>query len=488
MMRMPTVASPAAARGRIAATAWLLAACTALFLVVSAWRIPIQVSDSLDVLLDVQRTGSVVQVFAGHFDSSEKLRPLRFVKARLLLDVGRRLGSDHAAFRGYHAALAIALVVLFTLALRPRQGTDLAAFTVALAVLLGVPTFRGMMMEAYPTNHFLEVAVCELAVIVLARGHHAWWRDAAALTTVAFAALTLESWPLLWVTAVAAHVLGWRGLSRTGVILLTAAVVAYGGIRVGYLHMRSPRVGDHPSGFGATLLSSDELMARFGDRPAPYYAYNIASAIGSILFSEPQNGISALARARAAHAWPSGLLLRIVSSIVTTLLVVWCAIAGWRRRPARDAPPETGSDGDLQRSSLIPLLGVVLFANAVLSFAYVKDEILSVSGVLYAAAAFVAIRACLDWLDAPNRRFLARAVVTIGLVGLSLAWSFRAFGLHYHLRDTAFDARNDWTRARPPADPAGSALFARIRAEALRVPTTPPMFFPERSEDWWGER
>ncbi len=477
----------APASGRIAATAWLLAACTALFLAVSAWRVPIQVSDSLGVLLDVQRAASLGQVWTDHLHSSETmLRPLRYVKSRVLLDLGRRVGSYHATFRGYHAVLAVLLVVLFTLAVRPRDTIDLLAFAVALTVLVGHQTFRGTMMEAYPTNHFLEIAVCELVVVVLSQGRSAWWRDAAALVTFAFAALTLESGLLLWVTAVAGYVLGWRGLSRAGLVALTLAIVAYGGLRVGYLHMHSPVIGDRPSGIGTVRLSATEQVQQFGEHPARYYAYNVASAIGSVLCSEPQAGISGLAKARAEGVWSRGLLVRFVSSIITTALVLWCGIASWRRRSdpgTSNQQPEAS-----HRSVLIPLFGVVLLANAVMSFAYLKDEIISVSGVLYAAAVFVALRAALDRLSSPGVGALVRGVATLALVAMSLAWSFRALGLHYHVRAAAFDARNEWARAEPPADPAGAALFAAARAEALRVPATAPVFFPARAKRWWGDR
>jgi hypothetical protein len=64
---------------------------------------------------------------------------------------------------------------------------------------------------------------------------------------------------------------------------------------------------------------------------------------------------------------------------------------------------------------------------------------MSPSGVLLAAAVYVAARA---WLSAasPQRLTLALMVVTV----LSCAWAFRVAGTYYNLRRTAAEQRAEW--------------------------------------------
>src|SRR5207253_7017390 len=151
-----------------------------------------------------------------------------------------------------------------------------------------------MMREAYPINHFLEIAVYALVVLVAAQSRGGVIADAVTLAALALALLTLEAGVLVWVVAVSAWIAGWRGISRVALGMATALLVAYAAWRVGYLHIHRAGVGEHSTGFGNTMLSADEQIARFGAHPLGFFIYNAVSAIASVLFSEPRDGVWAL--------------------------------------------------------------------------------------------------------------------------------------------------------------------------------------------------
>ena len=101
--------------------------------------------------------------------SPTTFRPLRYVQARVMVALTEATGlSFRAVFRGTHVILFVALVGLFVMAARVRTGVDLAAFAITLPVFFGIHTFAAMLQEAYPVNHFAEVGVGSLAVVVLA--------------------------------------------------------------------------------------------------------------------------------------------------------------------------------------------------------------------------------------------------------------------------------------------------------------------------------
>jgi len=152
------------------AVAIVLATLIALPLAESLYQVPVQVSDSLEPIVIASTASSVGQLLsdAPRF-SPTTLRPMRYVQARWLLNSVEATGlSYRAVFRGVHVALLMLLVALFVISVRVRTWTDLAAFTIAFPVLIGIHTFAAMLFEAFPVNHYAEVGVCALGVFVLA--------------------------------------------------------------------------------------------------------------------------------------------------------------------------------------------------------------------------------------------------------------------------------------------------------------------------------
>jgi hypothetical protein len=197
----------------LALIAALLIACELLWM-------PVQASDSLGELLDAQDSPSIWSSFSGALGTTAYLRPLRIAQIKGLFDLAQ--GRWYwLVFRGFHALLLIAAAMLFVRALRISTTVDFAASSFALLVLVGLYTFRGLVREAFPINHFLETVVACLVALNLAQSRQSIWIDVGAALTFVAAALTLESGLLVWVVAAAAWLAGWRGISLRGIAVMT---------------------------------------------------------------------------------------------------------------------------------------------------------------------------------------------------------------------------------------------------------------------------
>jgi hypothetical protein len=449
------------------AAAYALATLFALALAIDLLWMPIQVGDSLGEILDAQQAGSAWETFVEKFGTESYLRPLRIAQIKLLFDAAQSTGY-WLAYRGFHAALIIAAVLLFVRALRVSSAVDFAAAAFGLVVLIGLQTFRGTVGEAFPINHFLEMVVCCLIALNLARSRGGLLVDAAAVIVFAAAALTLESGLLVWVVATAAWACGWRGISMRGLAVMTVLLAGYLSLRFFYLDTGVPTITERSSGYLLDILEPSEIQERFGAQPLWYYTYNILASIGSVLFSEPQSGVFDAIRTWRAEAPLSRVAIPVATSLATTAVMIWAAVRRVRNRTFDDA------------ARLLVIFAAVLLANAALSFAYTKDEIVSIAGAFYALAAYGVVRgllaATVDWRPA------ARAACAIALCMLAVGWTLRSVGVHVFLRSQAIKQQNDWVslpyaRQRSgdwPDDPAAAELILQLRREAiaLAVPNT----------------
>jgi len=150
--------------------AFLLAMVIALPVAQSVYDIPVQHGDVLEPMILGATAPSTAQLFARSLHvATNTLRPLRFVQSRWLLQLSEATGASyHAVFRGVHALLAVVLVLLFVHAAGVRSWLDVAAVSIPLTVLLGMPTLVAVLGEAYPVNHFIEIAIFTLAVLPMA--------------------------------------------------------------------------------------------------------------------------------------------------------------------------------------------------------------------------------------------------------------------------------------------------------------------------------
>jgi hypothetical protein len=468
---------------RPAALALLLAALITLPLADSLFQIPIQVSDSLEPIVIGARYPSSWSLLADSAQfSSTTFRPMRYEQARWLLRSAAATGlTFNAVFRAVHVLRLVMLVLLFLLAIRVQRWIDVAAFAVAFPVLIGIHTFAAMLQEAFPVNHFAEVGVCALAVFVLAQQRPKWFFPALVCVLLAFALSVIESGAMVWVVAICSAAAGMRGMTRSSVVAATAVLGVYLLVRHA-LDISSPGIGGHGSGFGGTFYSPEELTQRFGAHPLGFIAYNVAGGLASLLVSEPRQGVY-----RLAIAWKTGgphpvLIINLVSSIATTALIVWYGVTHLRVRRA------AWSDTD----RMFVVAGAVMVVNAALNAAYIKDEIIGVGGLFYAAATFIAVRALLETI--PQRRVVASALIALFLMADAGLWAFRAAGVHYVLRYDAFKTRNDWIEVlRPdkrdewPTDPQELAITRRIRDEVMLRSVASPSFMPRWADRYWVE-
>ena len=466
--------------GRVAAAAFTIALLFAVPLADSIYRIPVQVSEVLDIVQYVGDAPDVGKAFAiGLHAAPTMLRPLRQVHTRLLLDGAEWIGSYRPVFRGVHATLAVLLLVTFAAVARPRTVTDLMALVCALAVLVGLHGFMSLLREAYPINHFLLVTLYAWVVLLVARSRGGLLADAAAVICLALALFTLELGALVLVVACAAHVTGWKGISRRGLFAMVVVGLVYAYIRVGYLDIQTPPFAERATGFGFGTLSGEEQLARFGDRHWLLYAYTVASGAIGVLLSQPRNGIWTLPAAWTSGAVQPWMIVHALSSVATTTLVLWYAFS-------RDDDGRRG-----YRDPHVAIPGAVLLANAFIGYAYAKDEVLALAGTFYALALYAAARRLFVHLTAIRRP--ARALVAVLACVVMTMWAVRVAGVHYALREQAFQVRNDWAQVFPPAvaPPAMKPQWLRaamaLKSEALAVPVITPRLLPRWVAAWLGD-
>ncbi len=443
----------------------------------SVYNIPIQVSDSLDVIIESRQPPSSWDLFVSQVSqaSATTLRPGRYLQARWLgelADAGG--GAYHVVFRGLHALLACAIVVLFAWVARARTATDVAALGIALTVLIGHHTFSGMMREAYPVNHYAEIACGALLIVGIAQRRPRALPQIVALAILAAGLLVIESAVLLWVVLVGCVAIGLPGLTRKTAYIATGMLALYLAARP-ILDISSPGIGSHGSGWLTTMYSADELATRFGSNPWPFYAYNILGGALSVVTSDPRFGVYRV----LSWPWPPVVIVHLVSSLALSVAMVGYARVSLRR-PVSSWTAET---------RLTALAAVVLAVSALLCATYIKDEIVSTAGVFYALAAYATIR----WLfDVAIEGGARGAVAAAGIVLAASLWGFRTVGTHYELRRTAFVTRNDWAiDATPPSGDDVSAddraRFSKLRADALQHRVTSPGFLPQWGERYWIE-
>jgi hypothetical protein len=240
------------------------------------------------------------------------------------------------------------------------------------------------------------------------------------------------------VAVVAGWLAGFRGISKWGVLAVLVLTAVYFYLRFALLSVGTPGMIERPSGFGFSVVEPTELVARFGTRPYVFYAYNVACSFVSLLLSEPRGGVWRGLRILSEGEIPPWLIVNLVSSVGVSLLsgwFAWGAFRRWRR----------GETEHADRLALVAL--AVIAGNAAMSFAYTKDAIMSVGGVLFAVLAYAAVRGLIE--RAGEWRLRTQTAVSVLVLALSGAWAVRAFTLPHVLREDAFRVRNEWATLDP---------------------------------------
>ena len=465
----------------LAPTRWT-AACYAYAALVAAGlgyfllAVPIQLTDSFGNMLQL-RDGTLLDLVYNQFYQRGYLRPLLWGHLRVVYDLSG--GHYYEWFRGWHVLQICLLFVLFLRLLRPRTAADFAAAAVGLAALIGIHTFAGTVREAFPINTFMTILLCCFAAADLALGEPRWWRDVLAWMLFAFAALTVESGLLVAVVFVAGFLAGARGVSRAGLAGVLLLLAGYFWLRFSYLDVGAPALSERSSGFWLGRLEPEELDARFGGNPFPFYIYNVLSSVASVLFAEPRGGVFALTRDILNDEVRVPAVVNALSSTIATLLMI---VFAWQRRHVWLARRFERID------QLALMFWVVLFANAAISYGYTKDVIMSPAGAFYALALTAA---CAHLLRTGLPAGLSSAVVAVALVVASSLWAWRMVGIHVALRHSAVTMRNEWAYAdqwfarerNGPTAPRDILLKQQLQEQAVR------RSIPYPSGDWleWFE-
>jgi hypothetical protein len=433
--------------------------------------LPIQLSDSFGQMLKVQ--GPWRDLLYGEFTQHGYMRPLMWGELKLIQDLSG--GHYFAWFRGAHVVQAVIAVLLYVRLVRPRTYLDLCVLPLGLAVLIGLHTFQGTVREAFPLNHFLTVLIYTLLAANLIMGKHRWWTDVLAVLLFVVSALTLESGLLVWVVLVGGMLTGGKGVSRAGAGVLSALLVGYFILRFPVLGVGAPDLMERSSGFGFRILDPPELVARFGSNPYVFYLYNSVSSALSVLFSEPTGGVYRLTRqVLNAELDLASSISPMASACATALVCVY----GWWRRQAFLA-------WRLERDDqLVALFAMVLVANAVISYPYTKDVVMSPAGAFLAVAVFAATRNLMAWLpDVTSPR--NSAIILSVLLATGATWAVRVTGTYLSLRRGAFVERNEWAYAEISLAADGvvmsdsdKILFRALREEALFTHPVPPPLDP----------
>jgi hypothetical protein len=468
--------------------AWAAAALVGLFVSLAILRNPVQITDSLIPILEVQDL-SPWQVFLAKISETRFSRPLYWIAIKLLLD---NSGGHYAlAFKAFHVLLVAVLFACFVRAARVQTRDDALAFLFSLVVLTGMHTFLGMVWEGYPVNHYLEVAVFCMAALVLCQSRGGWLADLAAAILFVVAALTLESGLLVWVVFFAARLVGQQGVSWRGVAVTTVLLGVYMVLRFSVIDIGLPLVGERATGFGFSRIEPDEIRTRFVATGHLYYfyLYNVVSAFASIFLSEPTGGRWTLTQRVLTGDIDPRAATTIVSALVATGLFVRFAIgrrAAWRLR-------------QFDRDDQIVLIFIaVALGNAAICYSYVKDEVMSTAGVFYAIAVFAAARHALPrWASAPAmggvERRVATAAFSLLLFAGSASWTIRATDLQYQMLRIGAIYRYEWAHVDEwlqqqnelPKTAQGARLVFDLREEAMRTRSLSRLFVPRWALKWF---
>jgi len=434
------------------------------------FRMPFQLRDNLGLMVDAQQRtlwNILTEVDPGY------VRPVLGGFVKIVFELSG--GHYFLAYKTLHAIQVGLLLVLFVRLLDVRSSRDFAVSTLATTILVGIHTFNGTIREGFPINTFMTILVCCLTAVNLSMSRPRPWVGWASVFLLVWAVFTVETGLLVWVCFIVAYVVGFRGLSKRVLIALTVVIGVYFLLRFVIMGAGTPALGYRQTGFGFSNRDPEQLLELFGEVPLLLYAYNIASSILSVLFSEPRAGIWAASRSFLDGDLRDWQTVNIVSSFLATAVIGRFVWRRWRRWVAFDL-----EHGD----RLVLLFLAVLGGNAVISYPYTKDVIMSPAGVFYALAAYVAIR---DFLESAQRRtfYPVRAVsIALLLAVMSVTWCIRSVGNHYSLRSQAFLNSSDWTeldswlqgRMDERQEPDAVALSKHLGDEVARKRVPNPYF------------
>ena len=450
------------------AAVFLVSAPLLLTLVRVLWRTPYPISETIALLEDVDT--SPPSFFLNPATKSW-YRPLYHLTWMALWRGTGSLDVSLVLFKLIEIAAVAGLLALFIWRLRPHRLIDAAAATVAVAVLVGTAGFRDN-LELPLIYTTVGMPLLLIVWILLEREQRAWYLPV--ILSLTLLAIGYKEQGLVIVPVVlAAWWMRAPGATRATAVSIVAMTAVY-------LAVRFSTSGSWPAfvqdvGYGLTMLSPSEATARFGTFPIAMYAYNVVVTVMNILFSEPTSGVFTIIRDARNGELAPWELNHVISSTALTVLIVWWG-AGERRR-------HRGTPWSIESRVFIATV-IAIVASGALGFNYTRDRLGGMAAVLYALAAFYAVRAAADRvLQASSALFVAASVALLLLAG---AWQLRAIGTVEHARLTASKDRREWITnlQRRRTEFAARAAYLRILNAMTDQGVNPSAARPSEMPRW----
>jgi len=447
-------------------TAVIATAATGYFLL----RLPLDVSENIIAILQAHNPLATLVGVAG------TVRPLGWLFFRGVLDA-----SFGHPFEGFRLLNTLSLASIFVCGVHILRVRTMQAWGVALlaiVVMIGIHPFH-MSVRETAVNHHLIVPCFLFAAVAIAVSAHRWWSDLLA-TLILLGALSLvEAGVLVWVAIAAGWLTGLRGISWRGVAVCTALLATY---LVVYLVLAdAPATGSRGTGFGFHMMDASEVRARFGANPLPLYAYNVMASAMTVLASEPRGGVFGFVYQIVNGSLKAGSVLNVLTSTLTTAVMIWYAGQRWRAWRVLEF-----THGD--RVFLVSW--AVLGANAVISFSYLKEIVMTTGALAYALAVFPAFTLFLERLRRPLT--LAGAGFACALLAIvSIGWTTRAALFFVDVQVAAYASQNSWVmvdewlarQQRSPLSEADRDVVQQWRREMLAMPVPRKYLRPGWIED-----
>jgi hypothetical protein len=456
------MSEPATLRHDADATTWTRAGYGTALIATAAigyflLRLPLDVSENIIAILQAHNSLASLVGVAG------TIRPLGWLFFRGVLDA-----SFGHPFEGFRLLNILSLAGIFVCGVHILRVRTAQAWGVALLVfmvMIGIHPFH-MSVRETAVNHHLIVPCFLFAAMAIAVSAHRWWSDQLAALILLGALLLVEAGVLVWVAIAAGWLTGLRGISWRGVAVCTALLATY--LVVYLVLLDAPAAGSRGTGFGFHMMGASEVQARFGANPLPLYAYNVMASAMTVLASEPRAGVFGLVYQIVNGSLEAGSMLNVVTSALTTAVMIWFVAERWRAWRALEF-----THGDR-----VFLVGwAVLGANAVISFSYLKEIVMTTGALAYALAVFPAFTLFLERLRRPLTLAGAGFACTL-LAIVSIGWTTRAALFFVDVQVAAYASQQGWVtvdewlakQQRSPLNDADRDVVRQWRHEMLAMP------------------
>jgi len=361
-------------------------------------RVPVAFNDNFLEIADVYRTPLSVSLAHEFVDPGAYFRPVEIVWRYLIA-----YGFGEGIF-GYNvfAAICVSLVTIsFVLVCHPRNGRDLTAFLVALAVLIGHHGTQATWEFNIIISNGVVLAAGIIAIGLISRPATLVGQVCAVLLT-ALCLLTKEVGLVVAGVFVLAHLLQMPGVRRTTAVVIALMVLAY-------LSFHFYTLPD--------LSTTNENKATNANE----YLSNVMATIVMFWVGLPIDGIWANGSRFIERPWQ---WVQIAAGLGSLLLLI-CA---WRLAP-RPAECEQYDAPSLDRRWFV-LLGAALLACAALGFYYTRHRHGAPAVPLLAYCTYLSMRVLLWRLDCLGTSSTTRpspllAWMTVAGLVCALIWPLR---------------------------------------------------------------